>query len=224
MQQQNGDYKKGFTYPVSSIKSLQAQTTREIYVTQFNISHVSDEEKETIAWISTKLGEKSWQDALIIFTDVQSVKPARKLASVLKKRSDMLRTAIATHAGWDIASDIATSTINAPKEPLIASQKWLQESLTLHEACTYLLILRGTREIITLPVTPHDTDEPQSSPEQVLTMLPFPTRCYRAFIGFYLSSVLFAAVGLFVDGILGYEIAMLINMLFWMVIHFLDIV
>jgi uncharacterized protein (DUF1501 family) len=208
-----------------TLPPLQTPATRVIYITLLNTSQVSDEEKQTIAWISAKLGEKSWQDALIIFTDAHAVKPARNFASILKQRTDMLRTTIAAQASWDIASSIATVTINAPEDPLTTCQQWLQEHHTPRVASTYLLILTGTREIIALPVTPHDTHEQQqSSTEHILAMIPFSSHCYRAMIGFYLSSVPLAAVGLFVAGILGYEIAMLINMLFWMMIHFLEIV
>src|SRR5579871_3926477 len=108
MQQHNGTDEKGFTQPATSILPLQAQATRVIYITQLTMSQVSDEEKETIAWISARLGEKSWQDALIIFTDGYAVKPTRKFATILKKRTDMLRIAIAAQAGWDNASTIAT--------------------------------------------------------------------------------------------------------------------
>ncbi|HZR44016.1 MAG TPA: hypothetical protein VFB12_28135 [Ktedonobacteraceae bacterium] len=223
MRHDNDDDKKGFTQPATSIVPLQTQATRIIYVTQLNVFQVSDEEKETLAWISARLGEKSWQDALIIFTDAHRVKPARKFASILKKRTDMLHTAIAIHAGWDIASRIASRTLSAPEEPLVACQQWLQECLTIHEACTYLLILVGTREIVTLLVEPGNTAERSPCPQKVLSMLPVPRHCARAFVCFYFSLVPVSAMGLFVDGIAGYVVAMLINMIIWATISFLDI-
>lgn len=222
MQHNNDAEKKGFTQPATSIALPQMQATRVIYVTRLNASQVSDEEKETIAWINTRLGEKSWQDALIIFTDAHRVKPTRKFASILKKRTDMLHTTIATHAGWDIASGIATRTLSAPDEPLVACQQWLQECLTIQEACTYLLILVGTREIITLPVEPAGAER-SPCPQKVLSMLPVPRHCARAFVCFYFSLVPVSAMGLFVDGIVGYAVAMLINMAVWATISFLDI-
>jgi hypothetical protein len=222
MRHDNDADKKGLTQPTTSVAPLQVQATRVIYVTQLNTSHVSDEEKETIAWISARLGEKSWQDVLIIFTDAHMVKPTRKFASILKKRTDMLRTAIATHAGWDIASGIATRTLSAPDEPLMACQQWLQECLTIREACTYLLILVGTREIVTLPVEPGSTER-HPCPQKVLSMLPVPRHCARAFVCFYFSLVPVSAMGLFVAGIVGYATAMLINMIVWAIISFLDI-
>src|SRR5579883_2500746 len=108
MRDDNDADKEGHTQPATSIVPHQAQATRIIYITQLNMSQISGEEKETIAWINARLGEKSWQDALIIFTDAHRVKPSRKFASILKKRTDMLHTEIAIHAGWDIASGIAT--------------------------------------------------------------------------------------------------------------------
>lgn len=214
--------KKGLTQPATSIVPHQAQAIRIIYITQLNAFQISDEEKETIAWINARLGEKSWQDALIIFTDAHRVRPARKFSSILKKRTDMLHTTIATHAGWDIASGIATRTLSAPEEPLTACQQWLQECLTIHEACTYLLILVGTREIVTLPVEPASAER-SPCPQKVLSMLPVPRHCARAFVCFYFSLVPVSAMGLFVDGIVGYAVAMLINMAVWAIISFLDI-
>jgi hypothetical protein len=222
MQQHDGTNAKGFTQPATPILPLRAQVIRVIYVTQLNTSQVSDEEKETIAWISARLGEKSWQDALIIFTDGHTVKPARKFATILKKRTDMLRIAIAARASWDIASSTTTMTINAPKDPLSVCQRWLQECLPLREACTYLLIQGGTKKIIALPVEPRSSQQ-HPCPQQVLDLLPVPRHCARAFVCFYLCIAPVTATGLFVAGILGYEIAMLINMIVWMIISFLDI-
>src|SRR5206468_12600496 len=118
--------------------SRQVQGTRVIYITHLTKQLISDEEKQTLVWISKHLGENAWRDALIVFIDTHMKKPLWNLASVLKKRSDMLRLAIATDVGWDIASSIVTIVIDGRENPLADCQKWVEKYSTL--ASTYQLI------------------------------------------------------------------------------------
>src|SRR5690242_10125897 len=122
----------------------QVQGTRVIYITHLTKQPISDEEKQTLLWITKHLGENAWKDALIIFIDAHTMKPLWNLASVLKQRSDMLRVAIATNVGWDIASSIVTITIDGRENPLVDTQKWLEKYSPF--ASTYHLILAGTQE------------------------------------------------------------------------------
>src|SRR3954462_7013422 len=106
--------------------SVQVPGTRIMYITPLHIHPISEEEKRTLAWISTQSGGKAWKDAIIIFNERRTRRIWNR-AAMLKRRSDMLRLVIAAHVGWDIASSIITIIIDAPENPLTDSQRWLKQ-------------------------------------------------------------------------------------------------
>ena len=222
MQQHNSANKKRFIQRAASLSPFQAQSTRLIYITQLSGSQISDEEKEMITWINEQIGERSWQGALFIFTDGDTVKPARRLSTVLKKRADMLRVAISEQTDWDIASSTSAITVNAPEDPLTTCREWLEGCLPVYASCTYLLILMGTREVFTLTIEPQSIEQ-HPCPQKALDLLPTSHHCTKAFLCFYFCIAPVAAIGLFTAGIVGCEIAILINIIVWMAISFLDI-
>jgi hypothetical protein len=197
--------------------SRKVQGTRLIYIAHLTNQPISEDEKQTLLWVSTHLGENAWKDGLIIFINAHTLKPIWNLASVLKKRSDMLRLAIATSAGWDIASSIVTIVIDGRENPLTDARKWLEKYTTLSSA--YHLILEGTSEAILLSVVPQQ----QCSPEKTWTVLSIFPCNPKILACFYLLGVPLSAVGLFIGGIVGYEIAILSNILLWIVVSVLRI-
>jgi hypothetical protein len=191
--------------------SQQVPGTRIIYITPLNLHPSSEEEKQTLAWISTQLGEKSWKDAIIIFIHEQRTRRTRNLAPVLKRRSDMLRLAIAAHVGWDVASSIITIIIDASENPLADSQRWLKQYAPF--ASTYHLIETGTREMTPLTVIP---PQPPCYSGQIQTTPLYLPRYTIIFIYFYLSCAPIGTLGMFVAGISGYLIALILTLLLWM--------
>jgi hypothetical protein len=196
--------------------SRQVPGTRIIYITPLNIHLISEEEKRTLAWISAQLGEKSWKDAIIIFIHEQRTRRTWNRAAMLKRRSDTLRLAIAAHVGWDIASSVVTIIIDAPENPLTESQRWLKQYSPF--ASTYHLIQTGTRKITPLSVTP---PQPPCHSAQVIPF--YPPRYALIFIYFYLSCAPIGTFGMFVAGITGYFIALLLTLLLWMLLTILRV-
>jgi hypothetical protein len=186
--------------------SRQVPGTRIIYITPLNIHLISEEENRTLAWIGTQLGEKSWKDAIIIFIHEQRTRRIWNQAAMLKRRTNMLRLAIAAHAGWDIASSIVTIIIDASENPLADSQRWLKQHSPF--ASTYHLIQTGTRKITPLSVTP------AQPPYQLAQVIPLCSPRYAIiFICFYLSCAPIGTLGMFIAGITGYFIAFLLTLL-----------
>jgi hypothetical protein len=192
--------------------SRQVPGTRIIYITPLHIHPISEEEKRTLAWISTQSGGKAWKDAIIIFNERRTRRIWNR-AAMLKRRSDMLRLVIAAHVGWDIASSIITIIIDAPENPLTDSQRWLKQYSPF--SSTYHLIQSGTSEIIPLTVTP---SQPPYRSEQTQSMPLLPPRYFITFIYFYLSSAPIGTFGMFIAGISGYLIAFFITLLLWMLL------
>lgn len=193
--------------------SRQVPGTRIIYITPLHIHPISEEEKRTLAWISAQLGEKSWKDAIIIFSHERRIRRVWNRAAMLKRRSDTLRLAVAAHVGWDIASSIVTIIIDAQENPLTDSQRWLKQYSPF--ASTYHLIQNGTREIISLTVTPSQTPYPS---EQTRSTPLLPPRYLITFIYFYLSSAPISTLGMFIAGISGYLIAFFLTLLIWVLL------
>ncbi len=185
----------------------QVPGARIIYITSLTIPLISEEERQTLAWISGQLGEKSWQDAIIIFVHERRTKRAWNLAAMQKRRSDMLRLAIAAHVGWDIASSIVTIIIDAPEDPLTDSQRWLKQYSPF--TSTYHLIQTGSRKITPLTVVPADPPCLHSGPAQIIPLYP---RYAIIFICFYLSCAPIGTLGMFIAGISGYFIALLLTL------------
>ncbi|GHO92732.1 hypothetical protein KSF_027800 [Reticulibacter mediterranei] len=196
--------------------SRQVPGTRIIYITPLHIHPISEEEKRTLAWITTQLGEKAWKNAIIIFIHERRTRRVWNLAAMLKRRSDILRLAIAAHVGWDIASSIVTIIVNAPENPLTDSQLWLKQYSPF--ASTYHLIESGTREMIPLTVTP---SQPPCPSEQTQSTPLLPPHYFITFIYFYLSCALIGTFGMFITGISGYLITFILTLLLWMLLTIL---
>ncbi len=201
------------------------------FVTRLDEHRITADEQSAIQRITTILGEKSWNHALIIFTHANNVKPTWKFADIVKKRSERLRVEIAKHTGWDIASSIPSVAVDNLEEVTHDGQKWLPELYTqiwrrIHPsgAASYLFATAAPKDLanpekgLRFELDKHQYQAVKYEIENKLTAnLP---RGLGALAGFYFTSAPAAVAGMLIGGPTGFGLAMVGNAVFWVLVGF----
>lgn len=192
-----------------------AKETRLIYVTLLYEQNVSIDEQNTVQWLTTRLGERSWSHALIVFT--HPYEAPRKFAETLQKRSALLRAEIAKHTGWDIATSITTMALANLNTLALDNLQWLPEHYSPQGAASYLFVTAAYKDAI--PSEPQLTFNLRKIPDTISSNTLSDLPDYMATLaGFYLSSAPVAAAGMLVAGTMGCGVAFIGNAVIWTLI------
>ncbi len=113
-----------FAADPAHIEKIQAQINTIQYiwfVTRLDATDLSVNEQNVIKWLSTILGEQAWRDALLVLLHNRATPPLQ-CASMMKKRSEIVRAEISRYTGWDIARSITAVCIGHLDELLLDDQ------------------------------------------------------------------------------------------------------
>ncbi len=183
------------------IEELRAQMSTIRYIwfaTRLDETTLSINEQNIIKWLSIILGEQIWSDALLAVIHARTTTPW-KCASMMKKRSEIVRAGIARYCGWDIARSIIAVPVGHPDELLLDDRGlWPAQSSNPHSGRT-------------VPWQESYTKATGEFPRHLNTL----TLCY-------LWSGPAGALGLCLWGPLGFGIGLAGNALFWTVIGWLQ--
>ncbi len=197
------------------IKEIQAQMSTIQYIwfaTRLDATTLSINEQNIIKWLSTILGEQAWNYALLVLTHARTTPPL-KCASMMKKRSEIVRAEISRHCGWDIARSITAIPVGHLDELLLDEQNlWPELHTTLDRQVTPAQsAAKGWVQAVPWQVS--DVDEKMK--EKLLPRLNALTLCY-------LWSGPAGALGMCLWGPVGFGIGLAGNALFWAVIGWLQ--
>ncbi len=172
------------------------------FVNRLDATELNVDEQNVIKWLSTILGEQVWRDALLVLIHNRTTIPLQ-CASMMKKRSDIVRAEIARSTGWDIARSITAICVGHLDELLLGDQD--------------------------LEFAPRASSTPQKAAHAVpwqaggyidKTGEELPRRL-NALILCYLWSGPAGALGMCLWGAQGFGIGLALNALFWVIIAWL---
>ena len=180
------------------------------------------DEQNVIHWITTILGEQAWNYAILVLTHANTIKDAWKRADMMKKRSENIRAEISVYTGWDIAANITSVPVTALDDIMLDGKKWLPE---LYEQIMRRSNLKG---ITLLASTTSSVSTEADHPGQGATK-PQENKLTHAFAHSwstatwcYISSAFVGAVGMLLYGPRGFIIGLIGNLVFWMLLRFLQ--
>ncbi len=194
-----------FTADLARSEEIRAQMSAVQYiwfVTHLDAKDLSINEQNVIEWLSSILGEQAWRDALLVLLHNRAKLPLR-CASMMKKRSEIVRAEISRYTGWDIARSITAISVGQLDELLLGDQKLEPELRT------------------------------SSSPQKAAHAVPWQTgghadktsgelpRRLNTLILCYLWSGPAGALGMCLWGAPGFGIGLALNALFWVIIGWL---
>lgn len=199
------------------------------FVTRLDEHRVSADEQNAIKWITTILGEQSWNYGLIVFTHANNIKPAWKFADTKKKRSERIRAEISKYTGWSIARNITSVAVDNLDEMTLDGQRWLPELYTqiwkrIHPngAASYFFATAALKDELHPEMgLRFELDENQCltvRTEMEQKLISNLSNIARAFIGFYLSSAPIGAAGMCIAGPTGFGVALAGNAVVWTLI------
>lgn len=194
-----------FSADPAHIEKIQAQINTIQYiwfVTRLDATDLSVNEQNVIKWLSTILGEQAWRDALLVLLHNRATPPLR-CASMMKKRSEIVRAEISRYTGWDIARSITTVCVGQLDELLLDDQH-----------------LKPEFRISSFPQKAARAVPWQAGGHADKTSGELPRRL-NALILCYLWSGPACVLGMCLWGAPGFGIALAINALFWTIIGWL---
>ncbi len=172
------------------------------FVTRLDATSLSVNEQNVIKWLSTMLGEQAWRDALLVLLHNQATLPLQ-CASMMKKRSEIVRAEISRYTGWDIARSITAVCVGQLDELLLGDQDLdpeLRASAAPQKAARAVPWQAGG----------HADKTSGELPQRL-----------NALILCYLWSGPAGALGMCLWGVPGFGIALATNALFWAIIGWL---
>ncbi|HEV2654296.1 MAG TPA: hypothetical protein VGU68_14025 [Ktedonobacteraceae bacterium] len=172
------------------------------FVTRLDATDLSANEQNVIKWLSSMLGEQVWRDALLVLLHNRTALPWQ-CASMMKKRSEIVRAEISRYTGWDIARSITAVCVGHLDELLLGDQD-LETEFSASSAPQ-----KAARAV------PWQADGHTDKTSGEL-----PRRLNSLILG-YLWSGPAGALGMCLWGLPGFGIALAINALFWAIIGWL---
>jgi hypothetical protein len=136
------------------------------FVSELDATRVSSDEKRAIKLLSQAFQDKGqiWQSAIIIFTFAGRV-PADDFATVLAKRTELLRREIAVHAGPEIAAKVPSVAVENKADTTPDGKAWRGElyvkvltSMNREGIITFFL---GTSHLLPKPPRRGDSEDRQ---------------------------------------------------------------
>jgi hypothetical protein len=194
-----------FTADPARIEEMRTQMSAVQYiwfVTRLDTTDLSVNEQNVIKWLSTILGEQAWSDALLVLLHNRTTPPLR-CASMMKKRSEIVRAEISRYTGWDIARSITAISVGHLNELLLGDQDLEPE---LRASSTPQKTVRAV---------------PWQSGGHLNKMSGEMPRRLNALILCYLWSGPAGALGMCLWGPSGFGIGLAVNTLFWAIIGWL---
>jgi hypothetical protein len=91
------------------------------FVTCLDATALNVDEQNVIKWLSTMLGEQVWRDALLVLIHNRTTIPLQ-CATMMKKRSEIVRAEVSRSTGWDIARSITAIAVSQLDELLLGDQ------------------------------------------------------------------------------------------------------
>jgi hypothetical protein len=195
------------------------------FTARLNETVLHQDEQNVIHWITTILGEQAWNYAILVLTHANTIKDAWNRADMMKKRSEIIRAEISVYTGWDIAANITSVPVTALDDIMLDGKKWLPE---LYEQIMRRSNLKGmTLLASTTSPAASATGQPVLATTQEATQekkvdYTF-THSWLTATGCYISSALVGAVGMILDGPRGFMIGLVANLVFWMLLRFLQV-
>jgi len=194
-------------------------------VVQLAKSQVSEDERNVIRRYTKAFGMQFWLNTLIVLAYTKNVKPSSNFATILRDRSNGLRSEIAKYVGWDIASEVHIMAAQDLKTIMSEYPAWLVKHYSIIEQTTdfshtaYFFFplpenafLPG---ILRSPGTEHVNDPLRSPYDASTARLP---NYVLSLSCLCLTSGPFAALGIIIAGPLGCSIALIVNLLLWVAI------
>jgi hypothetical protein len=213
-----------------TFESLRGKVKKTYYVclvVQLAKSQVSEDERKAIRRYTRVFGVQSWSYTFIILSYAKGIKPSSNFATLLRERSNELRYEIAKYVGWDIASAVHIVAAQDFKTLMSEYPAWLVEQYSAIEQTTEFsrtasfffalpedAVLPGT---LLPPDVSHVNDDvqPQSSPDIDTIGLP---NYVISLSCICVTSGPLAALGIIIAGPLGCSIALLANLILWVVL------
>jgi len=192
------------------------------FTARLNETTLHQDEQNVIHWITTILGEQAWNYAILVLTHANTIKDAWKRADMMKKRSENIRAEISVYTGWDIAANITSVPVTALDDIMLDGKKWLPE---LYEQIMRRSNLKGIALLASTASSISPTaDQPgQEGATQENKVAPTFTYSWLTATRCYISSAFVGAVGMILYGPRGFIIALLGNLVFWLLLRFLRI-
>src|SRR6266567_51552 len=213
-----------------TFESLRRKVKKTYYVclvVQLAKSQVSEGEREAIKRYTKVFGVQSWARTFIILSYAKSVKPNLNFATLWRERANELRYEIAKHVGWDIASAVHIIASQDFKTIMSEQPAWLVEQYSVIEqmtelggADTFFLVLPEDTllpDAFRSPTTSriNNSSWPQSSSDINSIGLP---NYVISLSCLCVTSGPLAALGIIIAGPLGCSIALIINLILWVVL------
>lgn len=191
------------------------------FAARLNETTLHKDEQNVIHWITTILGEQAWNYAILVLTHANTIKDAWNRADMMKKRSEIIRAEISLYTGWDIAANITSVPVTALDDIMLDGKKWLPE---LQEQIMRRSNLKGMTLLAsaTSPVSPEADQAALETTQEKKVGYTF-THSWLTVTWCYISSALVGAVGMILYGPRGFVIGLVGNLVFWMLLRFLQI-
>jgi hypothetical protein len=180
------------------------------------------DEQNVIHWITTILGEQAWNYAILVLTHANTIKDAWKRADMMKKRSENIRAEISVYTGWDIAANITSVPVTALDDIMLDGKKWLPElyeQIMRRSNLKGITLLASTSSSVSTEATPH----PRQEAAQEIKVAHAFAHSWSTATWCYISSAFVGAVGMLLYGPRGFIIGLIGNLVFWMLLRFLQL-